>query len=209
MFAEIDWNAVGAVGQWAGAVATMLGVVVALGVLFYAIYHDYWRRPKLIFSFDNNLDVKTQTNTVNPQVPGYSRWLRVRIVNAKRRKTAKNCRAYLNRIDRVQQKGGKEDAFPNDNRPMGWTHDLTGPQTGRDPLPGVIHWVDVAFTVQGENGIGVCVAPPYALANPGVYDFTIQVSCEDADPEVITIRVCWDGTWESLRGERAATALTA
>jgi hypothetical protein len=58
----MDWTAIGAVGQWFAGLVT-------LGVLVYAIWQDSWKRPRLVLSFDNELDVKTQTNTVGPNLP--------------------------------------------------------------------------------------------------------------------------------------------
>ena len=137
----MNWNAIGAIGQCFAALVTFC-------VLVYAIYQDYWKRPKLILSFNNDRDVKSQANTVgwaglHPST--LSRWLRVRVQNANKRKVAKNCRAFLIGIEKVES---GEDQFPNDVRQLRWTHDHSEVPSARDLLPGVFHWVDIAGTIE-------------------------------------------------------------
>jgi pyrimidine deaminase RibD-like protein len=156
--------------------------------------------PKLLLGFDNAWDVKSQINTVGLDPSILSRWLRVRVKNASKRKVAKNCRAFLIGIERVGPEAKKEDLFPNDVRQMVWTHDPPGSPSARDLLPGVDNWVDVVAAIDGQKALLVCVRPSWALGTPGDYLFTVQVSAEDADCEVIKVEVHWDGTWQSLRG---------
>ena len=84
------WNAIGAIGQWAGAIATFV-------VVFIVIWHENWKCPRLVVEFDSDRDVNTQINTVG--VPGVghqpSRWLRLRAMNKRGRAAAKNCRAFV------------------------------------------------------------------------------------------------------------------
>jgi hypothetical protein len=190
---SMDWTATGAVGQWIAGIGT-------LALVGYAILQDYLKRPKLLLSFDNEQDVKSQLNTVGLDPSVLSRWLRVRVKNANRRKAAKNCRAFLIGIEKVGPESKSEDMFPNDVRPLVWTHDPTGKPSARDLLPGVVHWVDIVGTIDGQNALAVQVQPAWSLNTPGDYMFTVQVSAEDADPAVIKIRVHWDGTWQSLNG---------
>jgi len=191
----MDWTAIDAVGQWFAAVGT-------LAVVVYAIFQDYWKRPKLRLSFENNRDVKSQSNTVGLDPSALSRWLRVRVVNANRRKAAKNCRAFLVGIQRVGSEANGMDMFPNDVRPLIWTHDPSGCASARDLLPGVAHWVDAAATVDNSKVLSVRVQPAWSLNDAGDYVFTVQVSAEDTDPAVIKVRVHWDGTWQSLSGQQ-------
>jgi hypothetical protein len=190
----MSWKAFGALGPWFAGFVTFYLVV-------YTIWRDQWKRPKLLLSFDNDRDVKTQANTVgwvNIPPSTVSRWLRVRVQNAKRRRVAKNCRAFLIGIEEAPS---GEDKFPNDVRQLRWTHDHSTPPSARDLLPGVSHWVDVAAAIDGQNTLTVCTFPPWVLGIPGDYVFTVQVSAEDADPAVIKVQVHWDGTWPSLRGQ--------
>jgi hypothetical protein len=196
-----DWTAIGAWGQWFAG-------IVALIFLLYTYWHQTWRSPKLRLDFLPDQDVKTQTNTVNPphgiviSPEKKSRWLRVRVKNVENRRAAKNCRAYLIGINLVRPDGTLEDRFPNDVRPMVWMHEPTGKPAGPDLLPGVTHWADVVFAIEGESVLHTSVEPPYPLNETGEYVFTVQVSAEEVSPQVVTIRVHWDGNWHSLRGQK-------
>src|SRR5437588_603783 len=122
----VFWTALGAVGQCIGAIGT-------IAVVIYALWQDPWKRPKLIITFDGELDVKSQ-----PHGHAGSRWLRVRVQNEKRRKTAKNCQAFVIGIRQIAP--NDVDRFPNDVRQLDWTH---GTPTSRDLVSGVVHRVDV------------------------------------------------------------------
>jgi hypothetical protein len=188
------WKVIGALGPWFAGFATFCIVV-------YTIWRDQWKRPKLLLSFDNERDVKSQVNTVGRiNIPSstLSRWLRVRVRNANRRRIAKNCRAFLIGIEEVES---GEDKFPNDVRQLRWMHDHSDPPSERELLPGVNHWVDVAAAIDGQNALSVCTFPPWVLESPGDYVFSVQVSAEDADPAVVRVQVHWDGTWQSLQGK--------
>jgi hypothetical protein len=191
----MDWNAIGAVGTWFAGIATFAAV-------FYVIWHDYRRRPQLLISFDNSRDVKTQKDTGGVKdlqlgrIPD-SRWLRVSVMNANGRGTAKNCRAFLIRIT----KDG-EDIY-SDIRDLRWMHDRSDTHSGRDILPGMTHCVDVVGAAPKLEGLTVRTIIPWSLlTDPGDYLFTIQVSAEEADAKVIKVQVHWDGKWESLSGEQ-------
>jgi len=192
----LNWNAIGALGQWFAGVAT-------LAVIGYMIWQDSFRRPKLLLGFDNERDVKSQSNTVGLPPTVLSRWLRVRVTNGKHRRVAEASRAYLIGIKKIGPNGQHQDAFPNDVRPLGWTHDPPGSAGTRDLLPGVDHWVDVAAASDAAPDLQVCVQPGWVLQDPGDYLITVQVSAKGAAPEKIDVLVHWGGTWQSLRGERA------
>lgn len=194
----MDWTMVSVVGQWLNAIA-------AAAIFVYALYRDYWRRPKLVLTFDNDRDVKNQTNTVlnsdgkNP-IP-QSRWLRVRVENISRWRTAKNCRAYLIGVKKVGLAANGQGDLKDDVRPLVWMHDPSGRPSKRDLLPWIAHWVDIVFTEPSDARLNVCVYPPWHRLGPGDYEFTVQVSADGADPAVIKVRVSCDESWESLRGQ--------
>ncbi|MEW4570938.1 hypothetical protein AB1L88_23975 [Tautonia sp. JC769] len=190
----MDWSMIGAIGQWFAGFIT-------LAVLVYAVWQDYWKRPKLLISFNNEEDVKSQGNTVGLDPHLGSRWLRVRVQNKPGRKVAKNCRSYLIGVEHVNS-GENYNLLPHDVRPLDWMHDKPESFLSRDLLPGVAHWVNIIGAIEQQDYLKVCVYPSFALQIPGVYVLTIQVSAEDANPSVVKIRIYWDGNWESLRGER-------
>jgi hypothetical protein len=98
------------------------------------------------------------------------------VKNANNRRVAKNCRAFLIGIKKLGPEGKREDHFPNDVRELRWTHDHSEVPAGRDLLPGVTHWVDVAGTHIEKAGLAVCVFPSWALFAPGDYVFSVQVA---------------------------------
>lgn len=195
---NVNWDAVGAIGQWFGVVTAIVAVVVVLK-------HEYWRRPELEVSFKSERDVKSQENTVGVASMRLSRWLRVQVMNKPGRRAAKNCRAYLTGIQRVLPDSVSDD-FPNDVRPLQWMHDPLDEFGARDLLPGVAHWVDVVGTVEGHRELKLRVYPSYDRIMPGEYIVTILVSAEEADPVEISVRITWDGTWDSLHGRAVGSA---
>ena len=92
--------------------------------------------------------------------------------------------------------------LPNDVRQLPWTHDHERPPGGRDLLPGVPQWVDVAFTVNGASVLFVPSHPEWHTDELGYFIFTVQISADGADPVSIQVRVHWDGRYESLRGQQ-------
>lgn len=178
----------GTLGQWFAGSATLCAVL-------YVVYRDHFKRPKLILRFDNKKDVRDQINTVGHPPGLVSRWLRVRVQNKNGRKAAKNCRAFLIGVEYIGPDGQIEDVFPNDVRQLQWTHNPPG-QEGRDLLPGVVHQFDLVGALNdGKPCLCVQVTPPYIFHAPGKYCFTAQVSAEDADSQIIQIRVQWGEDW--------------
>jgi hypothetical protein len=179
------------VGQWFAAFATLAAVL-------YVIYRDSWKRPRLILSFDKNKDVKDQSKTIGVTDPeANSRWLRIRIQNKPGRRVAKNCRGYLIGIRKVWADTAEfQDVFPNDVRPLVWTHSPN--EITRDLLPGVVHQLDLIGIEEGQRCLPVQCIPPFSLDIQATYVFTVQVSAEDAEPEHITVKIRWGGGWNSL-----------
>ncbi len=194
------WTWFGTVGQWVAGVGTCVAAVATLATLSYLIFKDFFKRPALILSFDSDKDVKSQIATVGLEPPErLSRWLRIRVQNKVGRRVAKSCRGFLIGVDSTGADGKTIDHFPNDTRQLNWTH---VPPEGQslDLLPGVVHQLDIAGTIQGMQGLQFMTKPPYALQQPGKYRLTIQVSAEDTEPQIIKLQIEWNGAWESLTG---------
>jgi|GEM_PF-4184004 len=189
----MNWTAIEAVGTWFAGLAT-------LATVLYLVFRDYWKRPKLIATFDKTRDIKNQTNTPGLPPPAISRWLRICIQNENGRRLAKSRRAYLVGIEKIGPDGTVEkDVFPNDVRPLQWTHGSPA-ESARDLLPGVMHWVDLLSTAELLQALQVNCIPLYGLPMPGLYRFRVQVSAEDTVPPApIQVLIRWDGTWDSLR----------
>lgn len=186
----------GDVGTWVGAAATFAAVA-------YTLWHERWfdrrQRPKLMLTFDQQWDIRTQDRTVGLPPEARSRWLRVRVENASGRKAAKNCRAYLAHVSWVCPDGRLLEILYNDVRPLPWMHDEPGHVGSRDLLPGIPHWVDVAHTRSDQGSLVTSAVPRWGIESPGgAYVFVVKLAAEDADPVEIKLVVRWNGEWESL-----------
>jgi hypothetical protein len=196
LVAEFHWDVI-----W-----TAFGALATVAVAIVAIWHEELKRPKLRISFDPDRDVQTQKNTVGVPKNHESRWLRVRVVNGPKRwrimtcRAAKNCRAFLVRIESVRPDGNAV-VFENDARQLRWMHDPQDKWEGRDLLPGIPQWVDLACTVDNRLKVQLSSYPEYELPpDPGDYLVTAQVSADEADPVTTQVLIHWAGTWESLSG---------
>lgn len=194
---------IGTVGQWFSG-------VVALIVLLYTIFRERIDLPTLELSFMPSRDIKSQQNTVNPVHPGLSRWLRVKVVNSHSRKVVKNCRAYLVGITRILPDGSKADVFPNDCRQLLWMHDNPDSAGGRDLLPGIGYWADVAATFDNPTTpLTIRTTPNWGIDTAGEYLVTLQVSAEGVEhTPTLRIYIVWlgPGKWESLSGRHGGSA---
>ena len=189
----------GSLGQWFSG-------FVALCVLFYYVYRDYVDAPKLDVCFDPTRDATDQTSATTRDgrgLLGYSRWLRVLVTNTAGRKTAKNCRGFLTKIERISPSGKPVLWTPNDCRQLTWTHDRGPVPSGRDLLPKIGHWLDVARTLASAPGLLYIECFPDAVEpGEGEYLFHVQVSAEGTDSSIIfKLRVMYDGqNLKSLTG---------
>jgi len=125
-----------------------------------------------------------------------SRWLRISVANPNGRKLAKNCTGHLEGIKWLGPSGW-QDVFPIGSRALNWEH--LPDQTKRDLHAGTEHRLDVLHAANNENFLRFSCYPNYFLTNPGTYELSIRVSAEDADSEVVTFHIHWEGTWSSLK----------
>jgi hypothetical protein len=188
------WTKWGALGQWFAGAMTLAAVL-------YALFRDRMQRPKLCATFDKTSDVNDQVNTVGslaeelrlpPTTP--SRWVRIRVTNRPGRGVAKNCRASIIRLERLNPANKPVEVLPNPGRALGWEHLREGKR--RDIHAGGFHRVDVLCAVQ--NTVHVVSSPPWAFTDPGEYLVTVQVLANDADAQDITLHAIWGGNWDTL-----------
>jgi len=192
---SVDWNAVGAVGQWAGAAGTFAAVL-------YVLYGDLLKRPKLMLGFDGSEDVANQRNTPGDPPTAVSRWARIRIENKPGRRLAKRCTAFLTRITDITDEKKPIEVFPHaDMRRLLWTH-IPGSQTSVDLLPGVVYRADLVAGGEGRSALSVRTDPLYGIDRPGKYLLRVVVSAEGANPVAGEIVIEWNGQWVSLTGRR-------
>jgi hypothetical protein len=195
------WTAVGAAGQWFAGVMTLVAVL-------YVLLHDHMKRPKLCVTFDKTRDVNDQLNTVGALAEALelsftpSRWVRIGVKNQVRRRVARNCRASVIRLERLDPDKKPVDVLPNPGRDLGWEHLLKG-ELSRDIHSGGFHRVDVLCAAQKLNTVHVVCSPPWAFEDPGEYLVTVQVLADDADPQHIKLYIRWGGVWDTLVADPA------
>jgi len=153
--------------------------------------------PKLILTFDKQKDVEHQayTKTLDPSV--LSTWVRIRVNNPNGQKVAKRCRGYLKGIKWLGPGEAAEAELTNSSRLLEWEHhpgtfelDL---HAGDDPR------LDVVHAANNETCLKFSAKPLVVRNTPGRYEITIRVSAEDLNSELITLRIQWDGSWDTLR----------
>jgi hypothetical protein len=120
-------------------------------------------------------------------------YVRVKITNSGKR-SAKNCRGFLVRFERMASTGQFELIDDGDGSiQLVWTHSASQARDeGFDMSPGVSRYLDVLATYEGVSWFNLQVPRPPNVWTPylsqlGRYRFTIQVSAEEADPRTIRL----------------------
>jgi hypothetical protein len=190
----IEW---GNLAQWASAI---LSTITLLWTFWLVYYRDYRSLPRL--TIEPIPDVQQQDPPLNDPS---AMWVRFRVTNCARRRTAKNCRAYLIRLRRLQ---GEQfvDMIPqpyNDVRQLTWTHSPPQEAAGRDILPGTTQRFDLLATTRPPEGdfLQLQTIPlllDMTIVQPGTYLAEVQVSADEAAPQTMRFRIGWDGHWNTV-----------
>jgi hypothetical protein len=158
------------------------------------------RRPALTLSrpwpgYADQSNTRRRDGSIHP---GRARCLRVSVTNAPGKRVAKNCRAFLVGILRIEPGGKTQEMLPNDPRQLEWMHGEFRPET-RDINPGAGYQIDLLAACEGQKALEVAAHPLVALDQPGQYVFSVHLTADDIDPKGIEVNVCWGGTPDSLR----------
>jgi hypothetical protein len=151
----------------------------------------------------------------NGYVVRWSCYVRLRVVNVGRR-VAKNCRGYLTQVEWTNDGGTFEPAPYYDSLPLIWSY--KGKDQGYpavDLLEGVDNYLDILATYSFPNR-----QPPWdpkhdserfelqtqyiplrysnLFSGTRTYRFTIQVSAEDVESQILRLVFKWNGKWNDF-----------
>ena len=157
-------------------------------------------KPKLELEFKEGQDFRTPT----PMTSGRdSYYIRVKVTN-KKRNVARGCRAYLVNVEKENDRGKFEQTSYCDSIPLAWSNQTLGEQyKGIDLSKGINQFVDIIATFSHTDYFEpqIVVRPlryESLFKESGVFRFTIQISAENADPEIIKLIFKWQGNWSDF-----------
>ena len=185
-----------------------------------AIFAEPIRRrifsPKLILSFEDNSDFRSRTletaTILDPDVsaaPTHSaheaEYVRIKVINDAR-PIAKECRAYLVRIEKKNTNGIFQSTIYCDSIPLAWACREENAYGSLDLPNGVAQFIDVVSVRSISNKYRLEIKPlprRYVgfLQDKGTFRFTVQVSGENVKPVFIRIRFTWDGKWDNYNAQ--------
>jgi hypothetical protein len=184
---------------------TKLTLVVSLvtglvGGVFKDVFQNALFHPKLRLSFDPHIGDGHKCVSVSldrderETIMGRSIYVRVEVKNTGRI-SAKNCRAFLNKIERLQDDGNV--LLHEDPLPLFWSFLEAGPM--EIPAKMTYHF-DLFHTESRKDQLIPCTKPfPVnwlkVLAQPGVYLFTAVVTADQVMPKLIRVKAEWNGEW--------------
>jgi hypothetical protein len=192
-------NSVIAVATSFAAVGTVAAVLIAL---YRDLVHERRVRPSLRIDFDpagrqRNLDLVT----VGP-TDDRVHWVRLRVSNAKRRRSAEKVEVFLLRCQRLDQQGPQT---PVNERPLSWSgvrepDDVTRITRTIIP-PGVTRHVDL-LSIQKEDGeprasLRVVPVPREGRHkfSDGEFEIELVLAAQDVDAKRYKGLIAYDGGW--------------
>lgn len=138
------------------------------------------------------------------------KYFRVRVVNTGRR-VAKNCRAYLTRVERRSDGGKFVSAEYSDSVPLPWAYRVDNDKQVAIDIPrSVPHFVDVVFvgaacesTFRGFHLAAAFRPEKYAqlLADGTAYRITIVVTSDEGALAEEVVELEYAGSWENATGK--------
>lgn len=159
-------------------------------------------RPHLKLTFSGRDDTIAKTSTASGTEAVY---LRVKVVNEKP-KLARAIRAFL---INVEVKSTTDSDFSptiyTDSIQLAWSCQVAGSErSALDLANGVSQYVDVISTSSVANTFEVHISPfPIRYrelfgSQPQTFRFTIQVSGDGVDPELLKLVFVWKGRWDAV-----------
>jgi len=188
--------------------STVIGAVLGFGAAVFAEPLRHWLyRPKLKLEFGDDPGCRARTPE-QAQLPGprpvqsiyEADYIRIRVTNTKPA-IAKNCRAYLVKIEKADNSGEFKSTIYGDSIPLSWACRGTQAYDPLDLPRGVVQFVDVISTRSVSTDFKPEIKPiPFRYIDlfrqHGVFRFTVQVSGENVRPKFIKIVFRWAGAWD-------------
>ena len=193
--------------SWQSVGLLFLSAVVGAAITQLVNYLVHvWYRPILKIDFEESKPGFRLSTLEEENGKRYDAfYYNVRVTN-RGKKTAKNARGFLIRIEYID--GGTVHATDYcDNLPLAWSYRTDeDAQKGIDLPSSTPQFLNVLSTRNAAiaSGFRPATVPPtlrpslYRFEDPGVFRFTIMVVAEDAEPRWIGLRVKWDGDWKSI-----------
>ncbi len=158
-------------------------------------------RPKLELEFGNDPGCRVRTpEQVEQDSTHEADYIRIKVRNVKPA-IAKNCSAYLVRVEKADDSGEFESTIYGDSIPLSWSCRGAQAYVPLNLPRGVVQFVDVVST----RSISTYFKPeikPYPFSydilfkQTGRFRFTVQVSGENVKPVFIKIIFVWSGEWD-------------
>jgi hypothetical protein len=199
-----------------------------LAGFFTAIFAEPIRRglfkPNLKLDFNNNSDYVALTpervTLNNNTIEAKAYYIRIKVTNT-RRIAAKECKAYLVNIEKLDSDGHFKSTIYCDSISLAWSCQNMGEQhAGIDINKGVNQYADV-ITTRHLISPGEVMYPGLKSTHPepdilypqikllpfryekifkeqGTFRFTIQVTSANADPKTIRLILEWKGVWDQF-----------
>jgi len=158
-------------------------------------------RPKVELTFNNDSDHVSVTPDYSEGKEHNAYYIRVGVVNNSSR-LAKQCRAYLINVEEKVNSVYERTAYA-DSIQLSWSCRIFGAELEPIDLPhGVIQYVDLIATNSDNNSYWPQIRP-FPKRYKEIFEnnkkslrFTVQVSGEEMDPELIKIIFVWKGKWD-------------
>lgn len=187
---------------YAALIGGFLGGVVTVALI------EAWRafrgRPRLRIEFDRADSARAsepaaRVNGASAPSDAQAVVIRARVRNVGRG----HARGVVCLLQEVMRTGEeKSRLFDDVSIDLRWSHLKT---RERDLAPGEARYVDVCYTVESAEALGVRVAGDGTpsrlaamLAQPGRFELRLMATCANARPARTNIAVDWEGRWYDL-----------
>jgi hypothetical protein len=186
---------------WLSAVAPIGTFVLGfVSAVFAEPLRQWLFRPKIELTFEKDSAHVAKTPERGNEEAYY---IRIGVVT-KSRRIAKQCRAYLVQVEEKESSTFISTTYV-DSIQLAWSCRVLGTELNPVDLPpGVVQFVDLVATNSTCNSYRPQIKPfPFRYrdlfsSKQQTLRFTVQVSGDGFDPEIIKVVFCWNGTWDNF-----------
>ena len=185
-------------------------------------------KPNIELSFDNTNDFVSLTPErgylENKTIEIKAYYIKIKVINTKNI-AAKDCKAYLVNIEKLDANGKFKPTIYCDSIPLAWSCQNIGEQyNGININKGVNQFADVIVTrhpvspaeimypdMQSQSAGSDILYPQIKLTpfryevifkERGTFRFTVQVTSSNADPKTIKLILNWTGIWDKFSTQK-------
>jgi hypothetical protein len=160
-------------------------------------------RAKLKLEFGQSSDFITPAVIRGEGYEYKARYIRIRVRNVKRH-LARSCRAFLVNIEKQNEQGVFGQTQYYDSVQLEWSAQPEDRFSAIDLPYGVNKYIDLLQTQSTSNTFDPCTEffsfwlADELLRQTGTFRFTILVSGDGIDPQVVRIVFSWGGEWDTF-----------